>query len=207
MTKKENILKIAEEEFSKRGFDAVSMNDLVKKLDINKATIYYHYKDKKNLYHTVIKNAMEKSNSNIRTIFEDVKDNKDNQTLLRDYVNATILTIKENPNIVPLALRELANYGGDIDESFIPYIEEEIKCLKKVLNELELKDIYLNMNMYALYAFINGTIKTFYVIQMSSLPLGDDKELKNNSDKTLAFISQFISNIILDAIVKKKELS
>jgi len=55
MTKKELILKVAEEEFCKYGFDAVSMNDLVKKLNINKATIYYHFKDKKSLYQTIIK--------------------------------------------------------------------------------------------------------------------------------------------------------
>lgn len=206
MTKKEQILKVAEEEFSKHGFDAVSMNDLVKKLDINKATIYYHYKDKKSLYHTVIKNVMEKSNSNLRAIFSDNKNIQDNKTLLRAYVNATIKTVKENPNIVPIALRELANYGANIDESFIPFIEEEINCLKTVINNLDLKDEYKIMNIYSLYAFIYGTINTFYAIQMSALPLGDDKELKFNSEKTLDFISQFISNIILDAMLKSKEL-
>lgn len=200
MTKKEKILIIAEEEFAKHGFDAVSMNDLVKKLDMNKATIYYHYKDKKNLYHTVIKTAMAKSNANIKEIFNNTKDN---ETLLRDYVNATIFTIKENPNIVPLALRELANFGADIDESFIPFIEVEINSLQKVLDGFDLKEEYKNMNTFAFFSFIHGTINSFYAIQMSALPLGNDKQLKQNSEKTLDFIAEFISNIILDAIVKK----
>lgn len=200
MTKKEKILLIAEEEFSKYGFDAVSMNDLVKKLDMNKATIYYHYKDKKNLYHTIIKNAMEKSNKNINAIF--IKD-KENKELLRDYVSASVLTIKENPNIVPLSLRELANYGADIDEALIPLIEIEINCLQKVLDRFDLKEEYKNINTYAFYSFIIGTINSFYAIQMSALPLGNDKKLKQNSEKTLDFISEFITNIILNAIVKK----
>ena len=202
MTKKEKILIIAEEEFAKHGFDAVSMNDLVKKLDMNKATIYYHYKDKKNLYHTVIKTAMAKSNANIKEIFNKTKDN---ETLLRDYVNATIFTIKENPNIVPLALRELANFGADIDESFIPFIEVEINSLQKVLDGFDLKEEYKNMNTFAFFSFIHGTINSFYAIQMSALPLGNDKQLKQNSEKTLDFIAEFISNIILNAIVKNKE--
>lgn len=200
MTKKEKILLIAEEEFSKYGFDAVSMNDLVKKLDMNKATIYYHYKDKKNLYHTIIKNAMEKSNKNINAIF--IKD-KENKELLRDYVSASVLTIKENPNIVPLSLRELANYGADIDEALIPLIEIEINYLQKVLDKFDLKEEYKNINTYAFYSFIIGTINSFYAIQMSALPLGNDKKLKQNSEKTLDFISEFITNIILNAIVKK----
>ena len=134
MTKKEKILIIAEKEFSKYGFDAVSMNDLVKKLDMNKATIYYHYKDKKTLYLTVVKNAITKSNENIKEVFNK---EKDNETLLKDYVNATILTVKENPNIVPIALREMANFGGNIDESFIPFIEEEINRLNTILSRFK----------------------------------------------------------------------
>lgn len=200
MTKKEKILIIAEEEFAKHGYDAVSMNDLVKKLDMNKATIYYHYKDKKTLYLTVVKNAITKSNANIKEVFNK---EKDNETLLKDYVNATILTVKENPNIVPLALREMANFGGNIDESFIPFIEEEISYLQRILEGFDLKEEYKNMNTFAFFSFIHGTINSFYAIQMSALPLGNDKQLKQNSEKTLDFIAEFISNIILDAIVKK----
>lgn len=200
MTKKEHILKVAEEEFCKYGFDAVSMNDLVKKLNINKATIYYHFKDKKSLYQTIIKNALEKSNSNIKAIFQKKEENK---TLLEAYVDATILTIKENPNVVSLSLHELANFSANIDESFIPYIQEAINILEKVLEELKLKEEYINMDIHTLFAFINGTIETFYAIQMSTLPIGENKELKHNSQKTLNYISYFVSNIILDAIVKK----
>ena len=200
MTKKEHILKVAEEEFCKYGFDAVSMNDLVKKLDINKATIYYHFKDKKSLYQTIIKNALEKSNTNIKAIFEEKEEHK---TLLEAYVDATIITIKENPNIVSLSLHELANFSANIDESFIPYIQEAINLLEKVLEELKLKEEYKNIDIHTLFAFINGTIETFYALQMSTLPIGENKELKHNSEKTLNYISYFVSNIILDAIVKK----
>ena len=200
MTKKEHILKVAEEEFCKYGFDAVSMNDLVKKLDINKATIYYHFKDKKSLYQTIIKNALEKSNTNIKAIFEEKEEHK---TLLEAYVEAIVITIKENPNVVSLSLHELANFSANIDESFIPYIQEAINILEKVLEELKLKEEYINMDIHTLFAFINGTIQTFYAIQMSTLPIGENKELKHNSQKTLNYISYFVSNIILDAIVKK----
>ncbi len=200
MKTNELILKVAGEEFAKYGYDAVSMNDLVKKLDINKATIYYHFKDKKSLYHEIIKNAMEESNSNMRAIF---MGNKDPEILFRSYVNAIILTIKENPNIVPIALREIANFGANIDESLIPYIEEELNYLKMIMEKLNLKDEYKDMNLFTIFSFIQGSINTFYSIQMSELPIGGQDDLKQNSEKTLNYISEFISNIILDAIVKK----
>jgi len=52
------------------------MNDLVKKLDINKATIYYHFKDKRSLYNEVIKCKMEIQNKNIQDAFSNQDDNQ-----------------------------------------------------------------------------------------------------------------------------------
>lgn len=200
MKTKDLVLKVANDEFAKYGYDAVSMNDLVKKLDINKATIYYHYKDKKTLYNEVIKSSLAKSNKNIKAIFEK---EEDGLKLFRKYLEAIINTIKEDPNIVPIALRETANFGVNMDETFVPFIEEEIAYLEIIINKLKIKDKYKSMNMYSLYSFVFGTVKTFYAIQMSDLAIGGHDDLKQNSEKSLNHISEFISNIVLDAIVEK----
>lgn len=47
MKTSEKILKVAADEFARIGYDGLSMNSLVEKLEINKATVYYHFKDKK----------------------------------------------------------------------------------------------------------------------------------------------------------------
>lgn len=200
MKTKDLILKVAEEEFSKLGYDAVSMNDLVKKLDINKATIYYHFLDKKTLYHEILVNVISDMNSKIRSVF---MGNLDNETLFRAYVNTIVLSINQRPSIVSLALREMANYGANINNSLIPYIEEEIKYIEMIMKRLNLKSSYENINPYALLCLVHGTIKEFYVIQMSSLSIDKDSEFKHNSNKTLNYISEFVSNIILDAIIEK----
>lgn len=201
MKTKDKILIVASEQFAKYGYDAVSMNDLVKKLGINKATIYYHYEDKKTLYNEVIKSSLMKSNKNIKAIFEK---ETDGQKLFKDYLKAVILNIKEDSNTVPLALRETANFGANMEKPFVvPFIEEEITYLKIIINKLKIKDKYKTMNMYSLYSFISGTIKTFYAIQMSDLAIGGDDDLKQNSEKSLNHISEFISNIVLDAIIEK----
>lgn len=200
MRTKDLILKVAEEEFSKLGYDAVSINDLVKKLDINKSTIYYHFLDKKALYHEVLVNVISDMNLKIRSVF---MGNLDDETLFRAYVNTIVLSIKERPSIVPLSLREMANYGVNVDDSIIPYIEEELKYVQIIMKKLNLKEQYKEMNPYALLSLIHGTIKEFYVIQMSSLAIGGKDELKKDSEKTLNYISEFVSTIILEAIVKR----
>lgn len=92
-----------------------------------------------------------------------------------------------------------------VDESFIPYIEEEIKYLENIFNKLNLKNKYKNMDIYAIYGLIYGTIETFYIIKMTNLPVAKDNKLKLNSEKTLKYISNLISNILLDAIVEEEE--
>jgi AcrR family transcriptional regulator len=70
MKRRDKILLIAEEEFARVGYDGLSMNDLVKKLQINKATIYYHFEDKKSLYQGVTKNAITHINQSLEGLYK-----------------------------------------------------------------------------------------------------------------------------------------
>jgi len=201
MSTKEKILQVAEDEFAKHGFDGVSLNDIVKIVGINKATIYHHFKDKRALYQEIIKSKIDILHTNIEEIFDS---ETDSEKLLKKYIEAIVLTVQDNPNIVPMALREFANFGANVDESLVPHIEIGLSYLAKIIEGLELQEKYKDMNPYALYCLINGTIDTFYVIQMSALPLGGDKDLKQNSKKSLLYIQEFVSNIIIDAIIQKR---
>lgn len=199
MKTREAILKIAEEEFARLGYDAVSMNELEKKININQATVYYHFEDKKSLYQEVIKDILEELNFNIKSIF---RTNLEGEILFRSYINAIIISMRNRPTIIPLALRELANFGSNIDESVIPFIDEEIKYIEIILSKMNIKEEYKDINPYVLMSLIHGTIKEFYVIQMSELSIGGKSELKNDSKKTLNYVADFVSNMVLDTLVK-----
>lgn len=196
---KDRILKVASIEFSKYGYDGVSMNNLVKKLDINKATVYYHYKDKKSLYIEVMKTTVTKMNEKTRLIF---KENLEPKEFLYAYIKVYASSIKEMPYLPGLALREIASLGADIDESLIPLFDEDVQHLRMALDKLDIKDKYKDIDDYAFHTLILGTIFTFYSIQMSHLDVGTKDELKNDEDKSLDYICSFISNLLLDSICK-----
>ena len=46
---KKRILTIAERLFSEKGFDATSVDSIARKAKVNKALIYYHFKDKNDI--------------------------------------------------------------------------------------------------------------------------------------------------------------
>jgi AcrR family transcriptional regulator len=198
MLSKEKILLVAAKEFATRGFDAVSMNDLSEITKLNKATLYHHFKDKKSLYKEVIRVEIKK----LYLGFEESLDfeDKSGEELLVDYIKALVTTIKENPYIVSLILRELANYGINIDESLVPYIKNDLEYLSKITNKLNLKRKYKDIDIYVIFSLIHGTIQTFYSMQMSSLPIGSELELKQNKDKSLDYIAEYITDILLVAL-------
>ena len=59
--KKESIIEVASELFSKSGYRSVSMSSIAKKLKITKPALYYHFKNKEELYMKAINNAFEKT--------------------------------------------------------------------------------------------------------------------------------------------------
>jgi len=56
---KERVLQIAKKQFSHHGYDAMSLNLLLKELDISKGQFYYWFEDKADLFFTVLKQGMD----------------------------------------------------------------------------------------------------------------------------------------------------
>ena len=194
---KQNILKVAAEEFSKYGYDAVSMNKLASKLDVNKATIYYHFKDKKSLYQEIIRTLLHlDKNSNEQII----KSNMEPKDKLREYIKLFIKKIKLNPQIVSMSLRELANLGANVENALEEDFEQDMLVLKQIVLELNLKKKYKDLDFYELKAMITGTINTYYAMQMSHVELKGIKDFNQNSDDVLDYLCEFISDIFVDSL-------
>ncbi len=194
---KENILKIATQEFSKYGYDAVSMNSLASKLDVNKATIYYHFKDKKSLYKEVLGILLDK---NKQLKIDILQNNMDPKEKFQQYINAFLKTQKEYPEVIPIALREMANFGLNVDKQIGKEMETEVIYLKEVIGHLNLKSKYKDMDIYTIKALIVGTVNSYYSIQMSNLEFNGLSDFNKNGDDVLDYLGNFISNILLDAL-------
>ncbi len=194
---KENILNVATNEFTIYGYDSVSMNQLASKLAVNKATIYYHFKDKQSLYQEVIKNLIISNQENIQKVLSSSLEPKEK---FKAYIREVIQTIKNKPQIVALSLREMANYGANVDEQIVPYVEQEIEHLRLAIMELPLKEKYESLDMYLLKSVILGTISHYYAFEMSNLKFKGLTPFGKNSEDVLNFTNEFLVDFILDAL-------
>ncbi|MEA3383887.1 MAG: TetR/AcrR family transcriptional regulator [Campylobacterota bacterium] len=196
---KDNILKIATQEFSRLGYDGVSMNNLASELKLNKATIYYHFKDKKSLYQEVIKSTIKHNQTSAENLLITDIDIKDK---FQQYIKILVEKFQKNPQIVSIVLREMANLGRNIENAIEEDIEKEMIPLVEILNQLDLKEKYKDMDFHLIKSLVMGTTLSYYSIQISNIELNGLKELNKDSDKIFDYISEFISNILLDALCR-----
>lgn len=199
LSTREKILLKSEEEFAKYGYDSVSMNSLVEAIGVNKATVYYHFKNKRELYHQVFHNILEEINDEISYLLDsDLKTSE----MLRSYIDTTLFIITKRSSSIPLFFREMANCGDNFDKDTMPCFDNDILILKKILKQDDIKNKYKNISPYALLAMIQGAIKTFSLMlqieskfeKFESL-LMEDKDAKKE-------MADLIYNVISDAIIK-----
>lgn len=196
MTKK-RILDVATEEFATLGYSGLSMNKLAEKLKINKAMIYYYFKDKRNLYDEVISSIIELNEEEKKEILNSSLEAKEK---FKRYIKLYTKTISNNPNIIPLTLREMANFDLGIENNIPNSIEQELVLMKQIILQLNLKEKYKDMDFYELKAMIIGTISSYYSMQKTPLKLSNIKDFDKNDTKILNYVEEFITNILLDAL-------
>lgn len=196
MTKK-RILDVATEEFATLGYSGLSMNNLAEKLKINKAMIYYYFKDKRNLYDEVISSIIELNEEEKKEILTSSLEAKEK---FKRYIKLYTKTISNNPNIIPLTLREMANFDLGIENNIPNSIEQELVLMKQIILQLNLKEKYKDIDFYELKAMIIGTISSYYSMQKTPLKLSNIKDFDKNDTKILNYVEEFITNILLDAL-------
>lgn len=196
MTKK-RILDVTTEEFATLGYSGLSMNKLAEKLKINKAMIYYYFKDKRNLYDEVISSIIELNEEEKKEILNSSLEAKEK---FKRYIKLYTKTISNNPNIIPLTLREMANFDLGIENNIPNSIEQELVLMKQIILQLNLKEKYKDIDFYELKAMIIGTISSYYSMQKTPLKLSNIKDFDKNDTKILNYVEEFITNILLDAL-------
>ena len=110
------------------------------------------------------------------------------------------LKINNNPNIIPLTLREMANFDLGIENNIPNSIEQELVLMKQIILQLNLKEKYKDIDFYELKAMIIGTISSYYSMQKTPLKLSNIKDFDKNDTKILNYVEEFITNILLDAL-------
>lgn len=111
----ERILEAARAEFLEKGLGGARMQEIADRAGINKALLHYHFRDKEGLHQAALKSVIEMVSERILTALpeEGVPDSP--EEAIRRMVRTYMGVLRDNPQIIGLVLRELADGGQNFE--------------------------------------------------------------------------------------------
>ncbi len=129
-SKKELILEEAKRMFARRGYAATIMDDLAKAAGVNKATIYYHFKDKATLYETLFLEGIRKIADQIVAQTDAIAQP---ERKLERYILIYARMLQECHYLTSILLRELAGGGDSMPASVLEQLLRTTRRLAQIL--------------------------------------------------------------------------
>ncbi len=187
---KSKILENAIKLFAKNGFDATSMDDVAKKSGVNKAMIYYYYKNKSSLYQEVMSGILSKLHKKIE------KEHKKCKTpfeKLESFIKIYASYCFKYPYFPTLVLRELSHGGKNIPNMIFGGLRDVFSVLISILKEGEEKKVFDDVNPMVIHFMIVGTLNLFCATkELREKAHSIDSSLDTCVEKDIVEISEYI---------------
>ena len=128
---KDRILEKATDEFAEKGFEGARMDRIADRAEVNKATIYYHYENKLELYQAVIIQPLDAIGSELETppVSDDAADR------LRHWMKFIVSRIRSHPGVAQLLLREIVDGGDRLSEDIRTIVRSVWDNFRNLLEE------------------------------------------------------------------------
>lgn len=114
--KKQELINAALKEFSEKGYENASLNNILKEAGISKGTFYYHFSNKEDLYFYLISILIEEKKKFFNKHIKSEDFNKDIFTLLGSFTKAGLEFARQNPDINKFSHQFLKERGNPIHD-------------------------------------------------------------------------------------------
>ncbi len=196
------ILDAAADEFAEAGFGGARVDAVARRAGVNKAAIYYHIGDKKQLYERVL-----------QAVFGETADRVEAETAsaggpeakLRSFIRNISTTVDRHQHMAPVMLREVAAGGVNLPDSILEEMTRIVRVLGVILAEGEEEQVFRQIPPFVLHLLITGTTLLFKASgpirkRMETLPAGPGPMGRIN-------IADLLEPIILRAITPQNHPS
>ena len=143
MSKKDEIIKIALKHFAKTGYENTSLEEIANDLDMTKPAIYYHFKNKRELYNQIF-----------LKYFETIKFEND----LKDYIYKMGGFFIKNPEIAKLFSKELSSEMEHLDIETIKVVSKTLKTLSEIVKDKNVNPFFIQTLIVASFTTYINTL-------------------------------------------------
>ena len=179
---RENILKIAQEIFSKYGYKKTTLDDIANAVRKGKSSLYYYFKSKEDLFQAVIMKEVEIL---ARELDKVINRNTDPVDKLRDYVLTKLTTFRSLANFYN-ALENDVTAIGFIEDIKHKYEQNEVRMIKRILIEGVRKD------EFEIYDFNLAAVGITMAIKGLEMPLTAGVYSSINLERSVDIILKII---------------
>jgi len=201
---KANIIKNAMMLFAKNGYDATTADEIAKACGVNKAMIFYYYKNKAGLYSAVMSHALEAIHEEVITMDKCcISPIADLEAFIKTYATYC----DAHPYLPALILRELSDSGAHLPEMMFESLRKLFTLLSSILKEGERQGIFHNVTPMIIHFMIVGTINLLITTKpLRANAISLDTELDTCNECDIDEISDYIfTKIKLLLEVKNEE--
>lgn len=141
--------------FSKKGYASTSMDELARMCGLNKAMIFYYFKNKKGLYEAVMHEVLEEIQ---KAILEENRMHKKPMQELEGFIYTYAKFACSHPYLPALLLKELSDSGAVVPEMLFASMRQLFALFSDILRRGEEKGCFKNAIPMILYFMIIGTL-------------------------------------------------
>ena len=128
MSKKNDIIEAAINEFGEYSYDTASINRIIMVSGTSKGTFYHYFHDKKGLYFAIIKDAIKIKQEYFARMMEDVKqEDNDFFDIMKAQAKAGAEFMRENPGLWKFGtqfVKEQSRIKDEFEEKYYPGLSE-----------------------------------------------------------------------------------
>lgn len=200
----DKILDCAASLFAKHGYAGTIMDELASKAGVNKATIYYHFKDKEHLYEEVLVGSLK---AMMAKVIAAVEAEKTAIQKLKAYILTFAHEKYERKMLTSIMMREVAGGGTQMPDLAKAQMQGILLQLKSILDQGVQEGAFIATDILTLHMMVIGSI-SFYVSSepMRKMMVSSDASLNNafkNSD--IDAMALRIFDMVKRAVTKTKE--
>lgn len=130
--KQKSIYLAAAKLFAQNGFEGTSMDDIAKKANVAKGTIFYHFKNKEELFSALIEEGVGILSSDIEKIYKKSGDVKDKISQIIDY---HFIFFKKHRDLCLIILGQIGNFQKQWNASMDLIREKYLTSMEKIIKQ------------------------------------------------------------------------
>lgn len=149
------ILHAAAAEFAARGFAGAGVDRIARRAGVNKAMIYYHFKDKAHLYQGIVREMFSAIRARTGAVASSALAAGEK---LDGFIEAIVAEARARPHLPPMMMREAAEGGRHLDPEILRTMFGVFANLRTILVEGERARAFKRVDPVLMYFTLVGPI-------------------------------------------------